>query len=527
MSSGGIIRAGPAPRDYTNKVDIRIEIPNVEGIPMAGEILTMKDLKDDLVAVSTSKGLHDPTGHWKLTFTARVVSNGLRWDQLIPPYSLVTIKFWRPQMEAEQAVMLGLSETQIQDENYAAAGFNRTSGIAGSDMATVLHSFKLYWLLQSENLISDAFLGAKDRIKGYILDPEFLTENQPASKIVGKLLNKYIDAIQLRLHEPSEGPGRTAQRTFSPVSRLIRYDVRHFVDFDEDAKYPIPVSFLHTGSLWSILRRFSESTFHEMFVDTDPGGEFCEFVHRPKPFKSGEDEILLETGDRDVGLPILVGEQDSLFSTESRSETDRQGRARVQTTVALTNDIIQWSVSRGVTDMYNLFWVLPRFELLTEQGFKAQLLPEIIDAEDNPSDLNRFGLRPMEVRVPYMPFSATELKIEEERESNLARLINVYQRWQQILANWYGSNPLLYSGTLRLKGRASFRVGDRLVAQRPDGIYEFYIEKVDQMFNVQSGHFVSTLKVTRGFKSGTDIAATARDMPPEEIRPVSLLEAQE
>jgi hypothetical protein len=513
-------QSGHSPQSYTNHIKLEIQIPDIDGEPLRGEVLTFDDLKNDLINVTTSKGLYNPVGRFQLNFTRRRAYNGLRWDELIPPYSLARIKMWRSPLEAEQAIMLGLTTTQMENEEKGTAVFTEQGSAIGSDIGTVLNDFKLYWLLQSFGVASDAFIGLKDRLAGYILDPELLTENQPGSAIIGAILDEYLGSLNLRLVASSSDDISGV----STVRDLIRYNPAHFVNFDDDAVYPVPVAFLQDGSLWKILAAYADRSFQEMFLDTDPSGEFAEFVYRPKPFATG-DEILIETGTEDVGIPVLTGEQDTLFSQDAMDETLRSGRARVQTISADDSDVITWNVSRGATDIYNLFWVLPQHSFLTEQEFKAIVPPEIIDHPSHPSNLNRFGLRPMEVRTPYVPVPIGDLEDESKAEENRDRLIPIFQRWQAILRSWYGNNSLLYSGKLVMKGRAGYRVGDRLLARRTGrGLFEFYIEGVDQSFHIKTGRFLSNLKVTRGFKSGTNLAGLMADLPPDDLRVESPLE---
>jgi hypothetical protein len=490
-------------RRYRNRIDITIEIPEIEGEPLAGKTITMDDLANQLLAVRTSKTKKQPAGSWDMTFTAEpvrraagVTLTGKRtWDQLIPDYSLVTIKMWRPGAEAEQAVMLGIKESGSQNEDYSQPRINRTRGITGSDLGKLLMEFKLYWLLAGFGIESEAFLGVKEAVAGYILDPELLTQDQPGSKIITALLDRYVTALNLRI------VGRD-------MFQLIRYSAEGFIDFDENAVYPVPVTFQQDGSLWTVMQAYQDQSFQEMFIDTDPSGDFCEVVFRPYPFESDPANVTITEGGE-----IIIGSQNSLFDELARDPNVRRSRNRVATIVCPPEDLISIQQSRGVGEMKNLFWVMPRHSFLNDEEFKAVVPPSIINDPASVSNLDRFGLRPMEVRTPYVPVAIDSLESREESQTIRDQLIPLYVGWQNILRAWHGNNPRLWSGSIRAKGRGSYRIGDRLELPR-EVLNEYYIEQVDQAFAIRSGLFVSSLRVSRGFETGSSVDEFREDLRP-------------
>lgn len=474
------------PRRSTNRVQVEISIPNISAHPFANQTLGMEHFGNDLISINSAKDLGRPAGQFELQFSSRKVTQGLRWDELVPLFAAVDLKFWREDKEDEQSVMYGVIESQNQRENFSTAQHSRVYAVTGKDMGGLLSDYKLFTLLQGFGIESDMFLGISDLLRPFILDPELATAGQPASRIIKDLLDRYLESLNLRIPGPG---GREAQEGGLAAADVIRYNADEFEDIDDDAVYPVPVSYLHGGSLWSLIQQYADPTFHETFVDTDPSGEFCEFVHRPHPWIQNDDIVPYN----------------SLFSEAATSRSIRH-RSRVATIAITDDDIISWSISRGTADMVNLWWLLPTQHFVPlAKDWKAMNPPLLAQGENNPSDFQRFGLRTMELRTPYFPLPDSadpDAHYDPEATAAMAsHLIPIYQRWQRILKAWHQFNPLLYSGQLRVKGRASFRIGDRLVALRRDADYEFYIQGVAHNIDMKTGLFISTLKVTRGFKT--------------------------
>ena len=64
---------------------------------------------------------------------------------------------------------------------------------------------------------------------------------------------------------------------------------------------------------------------------------------------------------------------------------------------------------------------------------------------------------------------------------------------------WYDSGALLAVGTYTVRGHPAWNVGHRLVHIDDRGEREFYIEGVGHRYDMRSGLYVTTLRVTRGW----------------------------
>lgn len=78
-------------------------------------------------------------------------------------------------------------------------------------------------------------------------------------------------------------------------------------------------------------------------------------------------------------------------------------------------------------------------------------------------------------------------------------VVDVAKRWSKYLRAWYDSGPILAVGSFTVRGHPSWNVGHRLVMIDERGEREFYIEGVGHRYDLRSGHYVTSLRVTRGW----------------------------
>ena len=478
------------PRSYANQVTVSITIPDIPGHPLSGETLGLDEIARDLESISTNKNISAPAGAYQLSFTGAHRYEGRTWDDLIPTYAVARLNMWRPSVEEEACVMAGPVEAQSQAESWRQPRVTVARPISGKDFQGLLSDFKLYALLAGFGIESDAFTGIKEAMRGVLIDPELLTRNQPPHEIIAAILTRYKDSMKLGLPDD--------------FGSVIRFDKNEMRTFDADARYPIPPLYMHSGSLWGFLMQYADPTFHELFADTHPAGDHVEVVFRPRPFT------------RDVRLRT----DETLFDPVSMDPTVALGRSRVATIVLPEEDILDWNISRGTAEMANLFWVLPGTSLFTDKEWRALVAPEVCDTAGHPSDLNRYGVRPMEVTTPYWPVGLDDLNDEDKRQETAEAAVPFMGKWAKILKAWYQYNPLLYSGSIGVTGRSSYRIGDRLVVNRASERFEFYIQGVKQTYLIPTSSFETHLSVVRGFRLGSVSAQYALERAEEDLRTV-------
>jgi hypothetical protein len=95
------------------------------------------------------------------------------------------------------------------------------------------------------------------------------------------------------------------------------------------------------------------------------------------------------------------------------------------------------------------------------------------------------------------------------------------QRWGAILKNWHDMGGELFGGTLTVRGDPRWNVGHRLVSRDTRGDWEAYIEGVRHRYDVRTGQYLTTLRVTRGWYLASEIAAQMRQEGQTTVTAVS------
>lgn len=78
--------------------------------------------------------------------------------------------------------------------------------------------------------------------------------------------------------------------------------------------------------------------------------------------------------------------------------------------------------------------------------------------------------------------------------------IKTAERWAAILRAWYDMGGELFAGTITVRGDSRYNVGHRLLSSDAQGAWEAYIEGVSHAYDVRTGQFLSTLRITRGWR---------------------------
>lgn len=104
-----------------------------------------------------------------------------------------------------------------------------------------------------------------------------------------------------------------------------------------------------------------------------------------------------------------------------------------------------------------------------------------------------------------------------ENAVNLGAITTTARRWAEYLEAWYDSGALLTVGTVTVKGHPAYNVGHRLVAEDDQGEREFYIEGVGHRYDMRTGYYVSSLRVTRGWYTTEREARVAPAQPNADL----------
>lgn len=84
-------------------------------------------------------------------------------------------------------------------------------------------------------------------------------------------------------------------------------------------------------------------------------------------------------------------------------------------------------------------------------------------------------------------------------DSSVPKVIELANKWSKILEAWYDHGGQLAAGVLVIRGHPAWNIGHRLVYADRRGEREFYIEGVNHRYDLRTGIYLTTLRVTRGW----------------------------
>ena len=78
-------------------------------------------------------------------------------------------------------------------------------------------------------------------------------------------------------------------------------------------------------------------------------------------------------------------------------------------------------------------------------------------------------------------------------------MVTLAKRWAAILRGWYDMGGELFGGVLTVRGHPAWNVGHRLITTDERGDWEAYIEGVNHRYDMRTGQYLTTLRITRGW----------------------------
>ena len=84
-------------------------------------------------------------------------------------------------------------------------------------------------------------------------------------------------------------------------------------------------------------------------------------------------------------------------------------------------------------------------------------------------------------------------------DSSVIKAVELANRWSKILAAWFDHGGQLAVGAVVVRGHPAWNIGHRLLYADRRGEREFYIEGVSHRYDLRTGLYLTTLRVTRGW----------------------------
>lgn len=191
----------------------------------------------------------------------------------------------------------------------------------------------------------------------------------------------------------------------------------------------------YSGSLWNFLKELGNAPFCETFWDIQD--DRPTLVHRRTPFNR----------DDWTALPLIVISDHDLVS-------DNTGRSDLETYTVFS--VQQQFMGDDYTNIYRPLWYPPHY--------------------------SKYGITQLQVSTIYDVAGGADI------QSTMAQYF-------KDLFNWNIKNSVFSNGTLVVKGKAAYHVGQRINIEYEN--MEYYVESVTHNFNVY-GNWTTSLGVTRG-----------------------------
>jgi hypothetical protein len=78
-------------------------------------------------------------------------------------------------------------------------------------------------------------------------------------------------------------------------------------------------------------------------------------------------------------------------------------------------------------------------------------------------------------------------------------IIQFQEKWEALLQAWYDMGGELFGGTITVRGHPRWNIGNRLLSEDEQGEWESYIEGVRHTYDMRTGQYLTTLRLTRGW----------------------------
>jgi len=427
--------------------------PRYKGLPRK---LELKPYISETGSVVTHKSKRESSGTFTLTLTAEPVPEaGDSLYGLIEPMDHIEIRMARDSYKYAGGllpiVMRGFVSNISLSEGMNDDGIPyRHITVTGHDYGKLLDIFQVFFE------------------KNYLLGQDVLTHFK-------LFLN---NGVGYRPMGASEFVSTIVDKIVSPSYEKMRSDNSAVEDIQVNASVKNGVVAPHgaagaEGTLWSLMKRFSDVYWNELFIEDTEEGVFL--TYRPMPLRDLDDNYILE-GAEDPG------------------------------SISISNDdIVTRELSREDNKVANYYWVSsPRSDIhntgtlriLSLQGGSESYFLQ--NYQNSLPDV--YGLRKMEVETDQGDTSQVtgdkNIPADEAKKVAEATALWVTKRREDLI-KMHRDNVVYESGSFTFKGDESAKVGKYLKVDYGAYQAEHYIISIDHKFE-PFRQFVTTAQIERG-----------------------------
>lgn len=475
-----------------------------------GGLGDMPDPNLQILTVNTQKSLQNPAGG----FTVTLVGDTL--IEVLKPNDIVVISMgYKGEGTPLDTVMVGLVDTIRRNLTAGDGQPSVTTTITGRDFGKLLIKSMLKFYPELMPIGADKAQLEKQKFflteVGWITLLDYFTgtgsntKGSPAQMldiIVRRILQKVVDTRWTAYIEKNGKP----QKTSLKMANILRYQFAQTQFFS----LPLYMSLQsYEGSIWNLMERGCPKPFTELFIDVRSNTEASN--------NSGKNRIVNETieessspdkskllKDPYVSPAFSFGEDDAKVVLVMRNTPFNKNLwDKLVYHKLVRDDILSEDLAISDDEHYNLFWAGMQINPLVED--LKRVSPPTYSSEN----IKRYGLSPLEVTIDSMQVSEQTIGQDKPKIELLTKNLN------KQLKTWFENNHLLWNGTMEVRGKGNYKIGQRLI--REDLGREFYIEGVQQSFHVFTG-WTTTLTVTRGAKIGKTPVFTEVSAPQKPVQ---------
>lgn len=463
---------------------------------LKGTVSGEDDPTNQVLSVSTQKTLDAPAGTFSMTLA------GGKWfsSQLIKSNDLVVIQMGYKTIEGESlsTVMVGLVD-RVRRTRDVDSGM--ATSITGRDFGKILIKSNLKFYPEVAGANTDNSEKFFLTTEGWLTLSSEFTDANSVKGTPAIILDNIMRFLLPRLNKVKwtvwdENKVKPVAKKVD-VTNILRYNFAKVDMF-------MPLIFSvdqYEGSLWNLMERASIKPFAELFIDVRDPDEAWNKGNKPRVVNetiekaSDAAKAKLPKGKGYYPYPRFpFGKDNSVVSVFMRNTPfDKNMWDKLLTHEVTASDVIDEDLSFSDDEHYNLFWAGT-----TLNPFGTDL-KRVSPPLMNQKNVERYGLSPLEVEIEG-------LSIDPNNAQNNVLMEGMSKEYTSKLKSWYENNHFYLNGSMTIRGKGNYRIGQRLQAS---GIMkEFYIESVTQSFSVFEG-WTTSLSLTRGkdYKKTTAPAA--------------------
>lgn len=454
----------------------------------------LSDPTKQLLNVNTSKSIQNPAGIFNLTFT------GVEWADKIAPNDIVVICMGYKDGTQLDTVMVGLIDSVRQNMSLSDNSPNVITTVQGRDFGKLLIKPALKFYPELAPIKKDGGAYTEDELalkKWFLTEVGWITLLNYFSGIGTRTKGspaQMLDIIMRNIFTKMVDTGWIAYRedkTGAPVKKRLKIGNIVRFQFAKTEFFSLPLYMSlnsYEGSVWNLMERGCPKPFLELFVDTRTQNELYNedrtnmIVNEGIEASSGLKSSIADNSYESKGFEF--GEDASKVVVIMRNTPfDASNWLELYKHEIEDSDILSRDISLSDEEHYNLFWAGIQLNPLGDD------LKRVAPPEYDVDNIKKFGLSPLEITIEAMTIDEEDIDEAYPRVQIMTRQLN------SKLKRWYKDNHLLYSGSVEVRGKGNYKIGQKLYIKSIDLV--FYIEEVSQSFNLFEG-WTTTLGLTRG-----------------------------